>query len=220
MKNKKIYNKIPPLNKINIESDYLTNASKVDLNKSISEQLIEIKKFNSAEINESNKDEVANTLIIADVIINEYYNAKLFDIEENRNIIILFNEYQRLVTKLSAYEIEIKIKNLDEKSKEVLKRTQNIEKSQRNVVSTMISTILAVSIIPTAVAAIQNINANYILQFISTIVMLAMIMIIFVYYSNNASPEKPVVIIIVVVIAITVILWLISWRIDICMVPI
>lgn len=220
MKNKKIYNKIPPLNKINIESDYLTNASKVDLNKSISEQLIEIKKFNSVEINESNKDEVANTLIIADVIINEYYNAKLFDIEENRNIIILFNEYQRLVTKLSAYEIEIKIKNLDEKSKEVLKRTQNIEKSQRNVVSTMISTILAVSIIPTAVAAIQNINANYILQFISTIVMLAMIMIIFVYYSNNASPEKPVVIIIVVVIAITVILWLISWRIDICMVPI
>lgn len=220
MKNKKIYNKIPPLNKINIESDYLTNASKVDLNKSISEQLIEIKKLNSAEINESNKDEVANTLIIADVIINEYYNAKLFDIEENRNIIILFNEYQRLVTKLSAYEIEIKIKNLDEKSKEVLKRTQNIEKSQRNVVSTMISTILAVSIIPTAVAAIQNINANYILQFISTIVMLAMIMIIFVYYSNNASPEKPVVIIIVVVIAITVILWLISWRIDICMVPI
>jgi hypothetical protein len=220
MKDKKIYDKIPSLNKINIESDYLTNASKVDLNKSISEQLIEIKKLNSAEINESNKDEVANTLIIADVIINEYYNAKLFDIEENRNIIILFNEYQRLVTKLSAYEIEIKIKNLDEKSKEVLKRTQNIEKSQRNVVSTMISTILAVSIIPTAVAAIQNINANYILQFISTIVMLAMIMIIFVYYSNNASPEKPVVIIIVVVIAITVILWLISWRIDICMVPI
>ena len=143
------------------------------------------------------------------------------DFQENRNsnIINLIYEYHKLSIKFETYNLEEKVKQIENKSNEVGCKTEKIEESQKGIMTNIISIILAVTIIPTALLAIEKIHPNYVLPFVATLVLFGMIMIIFTYYAHNAKPNEIAVAITIGMFAITIILWLLSWEINISFEP-
>lgn len=96
---------------------------------------------------------------------------------------------------------------------------RNIQKILKEITTTIISIILAVSIIPTAVSGIQNIDGKYILPFISSISLIGMSSILYVYLIHQVKVNKWAIGVYIISIAVTIMLWLLTWKINITMIP-
>ena len=94
-------------------------------------------------------------------------------------------------------------------------KLKNIQKILKEITTTIISIILAVSIIPTAVSALENINSNFVLPVVSTLVLFGMSMILFVYLIHQVNVNKNALIVYIISMATTIVLWLLTWEIDI-----
>lgn len=123
----------------------------------------------------TNKDkEISNTIfqiqfitIKINSVIEKRQNQELMrrNRELNNNLSEMINRAEKL-EKDANYE------------KEEIKHMKNDIKS---IITTILAIVLAFSIIPTAISAMENINANYILPFVSSIILFGMLMTIFIY---------------------------------------
>lgn len=187
--------------------------------------------------------ETENELNTIEEYVSYYINENFveYDVELLMNIysdgISLLNLYEikvdsNLITKLQYitgvvnYNINTKMYNsIMESSKILAKNAKEIGKSkvqvksiyssQKTMVNNIISIILAISIIPTAIAGIEKIDGNYILPFVATIVLFGMVMIMFVYIINHINPNKFSWIILIIMFVITIMFWLLPWKINI-----
>lgn len=81
-------------------------------------------------------------------------------------------------------KLEKEIQTVSKLSNEINKKNIEIKKIKNDVKSittTIISIILSISIIPTAIAGIDKISPNYILPFLSSVILFGIIMIAFIY---------------------------------------
>lgn len=99
-------------------------------------------------------------------------------------------------------------------------KLKNIQKTMKEITTTMISIILAISVIPTALGVVQYLKPEFVLPTITTIIFFGMTMILFVYLIYQIRVNWKVLLIYFGVLVISIILWLLpSWNIKIEMTP-
>lgn len=195
---------------IKVYEKFADHILKTDLTKSNIDDLIQLYDMSQSIINEyyliSENSEIDN-----DVIMKLQYAA--MTILYNLNI----KNNEKLTNKVNQQE---SLSNSIKKDAAIIKsENKNIKKELKTIVVTIIAIVLAISIIPTAVAGVENMPPNYILPFISSVILLGMIMIVFVFsiYSIQVSKQTWIVFSIMIVIFISV--WLMCWNIDISFTP-
>lgn len=87
---------------------------------------------------------------------------------------------------------------------------KSVKNEVKTIITTIISIVLAISIIPTAITGLDKIKAEYILPFISTVILFGMIMIVFVYSIYQNKLKTSTWVILSVTMLITIILWVSS----------
>ena len=157
--------------------------------------------FITKEENE-NKENESFIIQLEYIIMSANYELITKQMEKTRRQAIELNE------KLSRT-----IHNTKRIEKDAKARTQEI-KHIRNDIKSIITTILAIvltfSIIPTAITALTNIDANYIIPFIASIAVFGMIMVIFIYSIYQDKLKTSTWVILVISIVICIILWICS----------
>lgn len=108
-----------------------------------------------------------------------------------------------------------KARKLEKELKNKTRQIENVKNEQKSIITTIISIVLAISIIPTAVSGIQNINSNYILPFMTSIVLLGIIMISFTYSIYIERFKKRIAVFLILIIAICIGVWYMSFNFDI-----
>ena len=108
-----------------------------------------------------------------------------------------------------------KARKLDKELKNRAKQIENLKNEQKSIITTIISIVLAISIIPTAVSGIQNINSNFILPFMTSIVLLGIIMIAFTYSIYIERFKKRIGIFLAIIIALCCVSWYMSFNYNI-----
>lgn len=96
-------------------------------------------------------------------------------------------------------------KDIEQKSKEI----QHVKNDIKSIMTTIIS------IIPTAIAGIGKVSSNYILPFLSSIILFGIIMITFVYSIYQDKLKKSTWIFLILAIIICSVFWLSSFDINI-----
>lgn len=95
------------------------------------------------------------------------------------------------------------------------KKMKNVENDIKTIITVIISIVLAISIIPTAIAGIEKVSSNYILPFLSSVVLFGMIMIAFVYSIYQEHLKISTCFILILGIIICIGLWIFSFNINI-----
>ncbi|MCI9063285.1 MAG: hypothetical protein HFJ17_01595 [Clostridia bacterium] len=183
----------------------------------------DFEKIKSRELKKIYEDgiELLNTYYITNAKrkINEFIfqiqfiTIKINSVIENRQNRELIKRNEELSVKLyKTIETAEKLEKNIEEEREKLKHVKNDMKS---ITTTIISIILAISIIPTTVAGIEKISPDYILPFLSSVVLFGIIMISFVYTIYQDKLKKTTWIMIVTAIILCIFFWCISFKITI-----
>lgn len=129
--------------------------------------------------------------------------------------IITTKQFDKL--KLQNEELDISLtqtieraEQLNNNSEKIAQEVIDIKKDMKSITTTIISIILAISIIPTAIAGIEKISANYILPFLSSIILFGIIMITFIYSIYQDKLKKSTWAILILTTILTEILWIVS----------
>lgn len=219
-----------------IKKENLNNVSNSSLNtikivedkiKNINNKNNEYEEFCNKYINiDFTKDKIEDLKQIYDIgneLLNQYFITN-DNICENTILIQL----QYILSKI-MYNINIKqVCDLDEKNQalnekltKAIKTAKELENEARrkeieirhvkndikSIMTTIISIILAISIIPTAIAGIEKIAPNYILPFLSSIILFGIIMITFVYSIYQDELKKSTWKILILSIIICFLFW-------------
>lgn len=129
-------------------------------------------------------------------IINQItYNLNLKNFQEAEKINKRINSTIKKVENVS--------KETDKRAKEI----KHLKNDVKSITTTIISIILAISIIPTAIAGIEKISPNYILPFLSSVILFGIIMITFVYSIYQDKLKISTWVILVVSLLICSIMW-------------
>lgn len=155
--------------------------------------------------------------------INAFYNKNIF---EDKNIIIKLQHIVNLmvytIMNKENQELYVQNKSLNKQLKENIKEAQELRKESDNknkeiehikndmksITTTIISIILAVSIIPAAIIGIEKINPEYILPFVSTVILFGMVMITFVYSIYQDKIKISTWTILISMLIFTIVLWI------------
>lgn len=152
--------------------------------------------------------DIDKTIIRLETIISNAYNTlSTKQIDSLKELIVKVSKESR-TTMHKARKIDKELKN---KAKQI----ENLKSEQKSIITTIISIVLAISIIPTAVSGIQNINSNFILPFMASIVLLGIIMIAFTYSIYIERFKKRIAIILVIAIALCCGAWYMSFNYNI-----
>lgn len=194
----------------------------LEMNENIRAILKEILKLQSEEISEQNRETIKEIIGKADLIITECHTTKKFHTPQNEDFNRLAYEYQRLNLKFESYQISQNIKETMEKAtkleEESIKRAKQLEEvknEQKTMIATIISIVLAISIIPTGIAGIEHIGGNYVLPFLASIVTFGLIMIAFTYSLYQTEFKKRIIVFLALCMLGTVGLWYISFNFNI-----
>ncbi len=131
------------------------------------------------------------------------------------NIIIKQADNTRIENKALNNKLERNIKqaeNLTEDFKQEKIEIKHMKNDIKSIMTTIISIILAISIIPTAIAGIEKISADYILPFLSSIILFGVIMITFVYSIYQDKLKKSTWVVLAIAIIICICFWIISFN--------
>lgn len=208
--------------------DKISEVAKLQEN--IDAQINQIRQYNDTIIDEKNIIEINTVLSVTDLLINDCHSEKGFITGLYENFALLCYEYQKLSLRCESYQIkdnlnkeamclQEKVDGLNKQIKIAKKNVGEIKNDTKNIVTTMLGIILAISIIPTAIVGIEKVNVNFILPFISTIILLGMIMIIFVYSIYQDSIKLSTDFIVILFMILTCVLWWMSWNWDIKLTP-
>lgn len=231
-------------NEMNINENKVSNTSKennIDVSKieieveETKENNDEYKKFCDKYTRENfEKYKVKNLKYIYEIgngLLNQYFITKN-DTCDN-NILIQLN----YIISNVMYNINIKQVNsanqknqaLSKKLENIIKKAQTIEKDAdkknneinhvkndiKSIMTTIISIILTISIIPTAITGIQYISPNYILPFLSSVILFGIIMIMFIYSIYQDKLKISTWIILFIAFVICIVFWYSSFLVNI-----
>ena len=179
------------------------NYAKIEQDKKVKEDNTEsvYKKFCDEYLEEDfEKIKSANLKKIYEDGIELLNNFYITNKTEKVNSFIL--EIQFITTKINSViekrqnkELMKRNKELNKNLSETISRAEKLEKDAndekieikhmkndiKSIITTILAIVLAFSIIPTAITAITKMNTNYILPFMSSIILFAMFMVIFIY---------------------------------------
>lgn len=161
-------------------------------------------------------------------LLDQYFivSEKDKNIFEDKNIIIKLQHIVNLmvytIMNKENQELYVQNKSLNKQLKENIKEAQELRKESDNknkeiehikndmksITTTIISIILAVSIIPAAIIGIEKINPEYILSFVSTVILFGMVMITFVYSIYQDKIKVSTWIILISMLIFTIVLWI------------
>lgn len=157
---------------------------------------------------------ITNDIIESNIIIQLQYivNNVSYEIwNKQANEIKL----QNLFLKKESEEIIQRAKDLEKEAEIRKEEIKDMKKDMKSITTTIISIILAISIIPTAITGVQKIDANYILPFLSSIMLFGMIMIIFVYSIYQDKIKKSTWVFFMISLITCIALWVASLKISI-----
>lgn len=122
-------------------------------------------------------------------------------------------EDNNIKSELMQKKIEDNISLNKKIKKEMIKTKLGLKKIERqvsSVLATIISFVLSISIISSAIIGIEHINSNYILPYVSTLIFFGMIMILFIFsiYKNKIKFRSWFFIVITCIVSI--LLWVYS----------
>lgn len=181
-------------------------------------KLAELKKIT----NEGN--ELINTYFITDakdtgqtvmkveaIVISATYTMTVIQNEiAKKNNIRLGNEIRKTM---------VKAKKLEEESKNRAEQLEDVKNEQKTMIATIISIVLAISIIPTGIAGIEHIGGNYVLPFLASVVTFGLIMIAFTYSLYQVEFKKRIIVFLVLCILCTGALWYLAFNFNISVTP-
>ncbi len=148
-------------------------------------------------------------------LLNQYFITKC-NLKNNimyhinmKQVININKENRNLNKKLenAIKDAECLTKEMNKKSAEI----KHIKNDMKSITTTIISIILAISIIPTAIAGIERISPNYILPFLSSIILFGIIMITFVYSIYQEKLKMSTWVVLGISIIICIVFWCTSF---------
>ena len=107
------------------------------------------------------------------------------------------------------------VKKVDAKNAKTFGEVKHIKNDIKSIITVFISVIITISIIPTALSGIDKIDPNYILPFISAIILFGLIIITFVYTIYQDKLKSISLIILLSVIIMTIFLFVFSYNVSI-----
>ena len=171
-------------------------------------------------------EELKNIYEIGNGLLNQYFVTQNGNLDKDLvaqlqyivsnimyNVITKQVNNTRIEHKALNNKLEKNIKQAEELNEDFRKEkmdVKNIKKDMKSITTTIISIILAISIIPTAIAGIEKISADYILPFLSSIILFGIIMITFVYSIYQDKLKISTWIILAIAIALCSCFWGIS----------
>lgn len=198
--------------KYEIYTDFCNKYLNVNLEDETIEQLTKIYEAGSGLINsyyiENNADVKENNMNqdvvaqIQSIIMRAMYIITTKRFEENNRQNIAMNKN---LSKATQSNNKMK-KDFVRQNHEI----KNVKNEVKTIITTIISIVLAISVIPTAITGLEKVRADYILPFISTVILFGMIMIVFVYSIYQDKIKLSTWIILSFTMAITVIMWVFS----------
>lgn len=166
-------------------------------------------------------EEVKNVLEMVESLINECYFLPEFKTNLYRNFDILVYSYQRLLLRKETADLEYKMEIIDEKIKTANK---NVNKNNRemkdlrniikDITTNIISIILAISIIPTAITVLDNIDPEYVLPVLASVIFFGMNMLMFVFLIHKIKVDFKAIIIYIISLGVMIFFWLMPWKIE------
>lgn len=124
------------------------------------------------------------------------------------------NEKNKALNKSLSKNVD-EAKKLKRDSQKMALEMKHVKNDVKSIITTIISIILTISIIPTAITAIDKIDANYVLPFLSSIILFGMITIIFVYSIYQNKIKLLTWCILLITLMLTIVFWIISFNKDI-----
>lgn len=152
-------------------------------------------------ITEESKQENAGFIIQLEyIIMSANYTLVSKQMENTRQKTIEFNEKLNKTTHNA--------KKLEEDAKLRTEEIRHIKNDIKSIITTILAIVLAFSIIPTAITAITKIDTNYILPFMSSIILFGMFMVIFIYSIYQDKIKISTWAVFITAIIICMILWI------------
>lgn len=145
------------------------------------------------------------------IVMNANYSLNIKQMENSRRRNIELSEKLRKTMHRAT--------KLEKESKNRAKQLEDVKNEQKSIITTIISIVLAISIIPTAVAGIQNIDSNYILPFLSSIILFGIIMISFTYSLYLERFRKRIFVFLILLIIICEGFWYMAFKFNISTTP-
>ncbi len=174
----------------------------------------ELKKIYQSGIGLLNQHYITNDTVKSDIIIHLQY------IINNVSYEIWNKQANSIATQNNSLNKDLgkAIQKVDKLEKDAginKKEIKRMKDDMKSVTTTIISIILAISIIPTAITGIEKIDANYILPFLSSIILFGMIMIVFTYSIYQDRVKKSTWAILIIGLILSIAFWIISFALDI-----
>lgn len=152
-------------------------------------------------ITKENKQESSEFIIQLEyIIMSANYILISKQMENTRQKTIEFNEKLNK-TMRNAQKLE---EDAELRTKEI----KNMKNDIKSIITTILAIVLAFSIIPTAITAVTKMNTNYILPFMSSIILFAMFMVIFIYSIYQDKIKTSTWVIFGIAIIVCLILWI------------
>ena len=208
-------NKVISENKKNNDDEYKLFCNKYIATEFSTHKIEDLKKIYDIGNGLLNQYFIAgNTICDSEIIIQlQHINSKIL-YQINIKQAYYANEQNKQLSKKLRKNIDY-VEQLKRELKKQTEETKYIKNDIKSIITTIISIILTISIIPTAIVGIGTIDPNYILPFISSIIFFGMIMIIFVYsiYQNKIKASTKVIV--VTLLLISIIFWVLSFNVNI-----
>lgn len=130
---------------------------------------------------------------------------------------IINKQFEKL--KLQNEELDVSLaqtieraENLNDNSRQIADEVVDIKKDMKSITTTIISIILGISIIPTAIVGIEKISTDYILPFLSSVILFGIIMITFVYSIYQDKLKKSTWIVLAIAVILSIFFWVFSFK--------
>lgn len=153
---------------------------------------------------DTENNDITTILQLEYIIMNARYVLNLKQIENTRQNTVEFNEKLN-ETIHRAEKLE---KNANDEKEEI----KHMKNDIKSIITTILAIVLTFSIIPTAITAVAKMDTNYILPFMSSIIVFGMFMVIFIYsiYQDKIKISSWVIF------AISIFICVILWTNSIC----
>ena len=149
---------------------------------------------------DTEKNDITTILQLEYIIMNARYILNLKQIENTRQSTVEFNEkLNKIINRAEKLE-----KDTTEEKREI----KHMKNDIKSIITTILAIVLAFSIIPTAITAVTKIDTNYILPFMSSIIIFGMFMVIYSIYQDKLKISTWIIFSISIIICIG--LWISS----------
>lgn len=177
-------------------SDNLNNAKRERiklLKNNIKEQYEEVYENQEVEISESNKKIIEDLILATKDLIDNCIKDSQYSGNKDENFINLTYLCHKLDLKLETYKTTEKLNELDSKSKEIIKRQNEAEERNNNLVYNLLGFLTAFSIVSAVVGVVADIEGTInIMIFMAFTILLLLTTLIGLhnFYENNNKREN------------------------------